>query len=198
GWNPGTEQELFNLEQLVNAFDLERVNKAGARFDPEKTKWFNHHYLQTKLDLDLAESFKSIQPELSEIDINYIALIVGLIKERASFVKDFWELSSFFFEAPTAYNPKALKKAFKEETPEILQQVINIITRTREFTAQNLEAKIKGWITEQDIGFGKVMMPLRLALVGDLKGPDVFDIMFMIGKNECVKRIDNFLDHAQS
>lgn len=198
GWNPGTEQELFSLEELVSSFDLARVNKSGARFDPEKTKWFNHHYLQTKLDLELAESFQSHTSALADIDINYVALIVGLIKERATFVSDFWDLSSFFFEAPTDYNPKALKKAFKEDTADILQQVIHIITRTREFTAQNLEAKIKGWITDQGIGFGKVMMPLRLALVGDLKGPDVFDIMFMIGKNECVKRLDTFLEVAQA
>ncbi|WP_115460753.1 glutamate--tRNA ligase [Winogradskyella aurantiaca] len=198
GWNPGTEQELFSLEELVSSFDLARVNKSGARFDPEKTKWFNHHYLQTKLDLELAESFKSHTSALADIDINYVALIVGLIKERATFVSDFWDLSSFFFEAPVDYNPKALKKGFKEETADILQQVIHIITRTREFTAQNLEAKIKDWITDQGIGFGKVMMPLRLALVGDLKGPDVFDIMFMIGKNECVKRLDTFLEVAQA
>lgn len=198
GWNPGTEQEIFSLEELVSSFDLARVNKSGARFDPEKTKWFNHHYLQTKLDLELAESFKSHTAALADIDINYVALVVGLIKERANFVSDFWGLSSFFFEAPKDYNPKALKKAFKEDTADILQQVVHIITRTREFTAQNLEAKIKGWITEQGIGFGKVMMPLRLALVGDLKGPDVFDIMFMIGKNECVKRLDTFLEVAQA
>ena len=154
--------------------------------------------MQTKLDLELADSFKAIQPELTDIDVNYIALVVGLIKERASFVSDFWGLGGYFFQPPSEYNPKALKKAFKEETPDILQQVINIITRTKEFTAQNLESKIKGWITEQEIGFGKVMMPLRLALVGDLKGPDVFDIMFLIGKNECVQRLDKFLDHAQS
>ena len=197
GWNPGTEQELFNLDELVEAFDLMRVNKSGARFDPEKTKWFNHHYLQTKLDLDLAKSFQTYQPELKDIDLNYIALVVSLIKERATFVNDFWELGHYFFETPAHYNPKALKKAFKDETPDLLQQVVNIMTLTKEFTAQNLESKIKGWITDQGIGFGKVMMPLRLALVGELKGPDVFDIMFMIGKNECVRRIDQFIDIAQ-
>ncbi|WP_179022625.1 glutamate--tRNA ligase [Winogradskyella forsetii] len=193
GWNPGTEQEIFSLEELVADFDLARVNKAGARFDPDKTKWFNHHYMQQQLDLDLAEQFKAIRPELAEIDINYIALVVGLIKERATFVQDFWELSHFFFTAPTSYDEKASKKALKNETPALLQEVINIVTRTKEFTVQNLQAKIKGWITENDIGFGKVMMPLRLALVGALQGPDVFDIMFMIGKAETIKRIETLI-----
>ena len=190
GWNPGTEQELFSLENLISEFDLSRVNKAGARFDPDKTKWFNHQYMQQQLDLDLAEQFKASQPELTEIDVNYIALVVGLIKERATFVNDFWDLSHFFFSAPTTFDEKASKKALKEGTTDILQKVIEIVTSTREFTVQNLQSKLKGWITDNEIGFGKVMMPLRLALVGALQGPDVFEIMFLIGKNETVKRID--------
>jgi glutamyl-tRNA synthetase len=198
GWNPGTEQELFSLVELIAAFDLKKVHKSGARFDPEKTKWFNHHYLQTKPNEDLAFSFQNLRSELKDIDLNYIALVVGLIKERATFVSDFWELSAYFFVAPQEYNPKALKKAFKQDTPEILEQLIEITTRTKEFTAQNLSSQIKGWIEAEGIGFGKVMMPLRLALVGDLMGPDVFDIMFMIGKNECIKRIDQFINHATS
>ncbi|WP_178992106.1 glutamate--tRNA ligase [Winogradskyella schleiferi] len=193
GWNPGTEQEIFSLEQLVSDFDLARVNKAGARFDPDKTKWFNHHYMQQQLDLDLAAQFKAIRPELADFDINYIALVVGLIKERATFVQDFWELSHFFFTAPTSYDEKASKKALKDETPALLQEVIRIVTITKEFTVQNLQAKIKGWITDNNIGFGKVMMPLRLALVGALQGPDVFDIMFMIGKAETVQRIERLI-----
>ena len=193
GWNPGTEQEIFSLEQLVADFDLARVNKAGARFDPDKTKWFNHQYMQQQLDLDLAEQFKALQPELADIDVNYIALGVGLIKERATFVSDFWDLSHFFFTAPTSYDEKASKKALKEGTTELLQEVINIVSRTSEFTVDNLQAKVKGWITDNEIGFGKVMMPLRLALVGALQGPDVFDIIFMIGKAETVNRIENLI-----
>lgn len=194
GWNPGTEQELFSLDELIEAFDLDRVNKAGARFDPDKTKWFNHHYLQSKSNTELAQQFKALRPELEAIDPHYIELVVSLIKERATFVHDFWDLSDYFFVRPTDYNEKALKKAYKEQTPDILEQLIKIITGTKEFTAKNLEAKIKGWITEEQIGFGKVMMPLRLALVGDLKGPDVFEIMFLIGKNECIARIDALLE----
>ena len=194
GWNPGTEQELFSLEQLINNFDLTRVNKAGARFDPDKTKWFNHQYMQQQLDLELAEAFKAQRTELSEIDINYIALIVGLIKERATFVNEFWGLSHFFFAAPIIYDEKASKKAIKEGTVEIMQSVIEIITATNDFTVENLQTNLKGWITDNEIGFGKVMMPLRLALVGELQGPDVFEIMFMIGKNETIKRINNLIN----
>ena len=195
GWNPGTEQELFSLDELVNAFDINKVNKAGARFDPDKTKWFNHHYMQEQLDLDLANTFKANRTELSEIDTNYVALVIGLVKERATFINDFWDLSHYFFMSPEVYDEKASKKAIKEDTFEILQTVINIVTSTREFTVQNLQSKIKGWITDNAIGFGKVMMPLRLALVGALQGPDVFEIMFMIGKNETVKRIDALIKH---
>lgn len=190
GWNPGTEQELFSLGGLINAFSLQKVNKSGARFDPDKTKWFNHHYMQEQLDLNIAAAFQLTRDELSDIDVNYIALVVGLVKERATFISDFWSLTNFFFEAPKNYDEKAYKKAMKEGTADLLQELINIITRTKEFTVQNLQSKIKGWITDNEIGFGKVMMPLRLALVGELKGPDVFDIMFMIGKNESIARIE--------
>ncbi|GAL65338.1 glutamyl-tRNA synthetase [Jejuia pallidilutea] len=139
----------------------------------------------------LAEAFKLSQPELSEIDVNYISLVIGLIKERATFISDFWELSHFFFTAPISYDEKAAKKAFKDGTADILKTVKNIVLHIDDFTVIALQKDIKGWITENDIGFGKVMMPLRLALVGALQGPDVFDIMFMIGKNETVKRIEN-------
>lgn len=189
GWNPGTEQELFSLENLISEFDLARVNKAGARFDPDKTKWFNHQYMQQQLDLDLAEQFKAERLELAEIDVNFIALVVGLIKERATFVNEFWDLSHFFFSAPTSYDEKASKKALKEGTAEIMQKVSGIVLKTNDFTVENLQTNLKGWITDNEIGFGKVMMPLRLALVGALQGPDVIEIMFMIGKDETVQRI---------
>ena len=191
GWNPGTEQEIFNLNELVEAFELERVHKAGARFDPEKIKWFNHQYMQQKANNMLAKSFKKQHEALSDIDSDYIALVIDLIKERATFVNDFWELSHFFFVAPTTYDEKALKKAIKEDTSSILLEVLGIINNIENYTIENLQTEIKSWITTNNIGFGKVMMPLRLALVGALKGPDVFDIMFMIGKTETIKRIEH-------
>lgn len=190
GWNPGTEQEIFNLNELVEAFELERVHKAGARFDPEKIKWFNHHYMQQQPNNLLAESFKKQHEALRDIDLDYIALVIGLIKERATFISDFWELSNYFFETPNSYDEKALKKAVKEDTSSMLHEVLGIINNIENYTVENLQAEIKSWITTNNIGFGKVMMPLRLALVGALQGPDVFDIMFMIGKAETIKRIE--------
>ena len=194
GWNPGTEQEIFSLDGLIEAFDLKKVNKSGARFDPDKTKWFNHYYMQEQHNDVLAEAFKSEHTQLAEIDVNYISLVVGLIKERAAFVSDFWGLSHFFFTAPKSYDEKASKKAFKEGTKDILKQVIGIVNNTDDFTVDTLQTNLKGWITTNEIGFGKVMMPLRLALVGALQGPDVFDIMYMIGKAETVARIENAIN----
>ncbi|PIA78986.1 glutamate--tRNA ligase [Gaetbulibacter sp. 4G1] len=193
GWNPGTEQEIFNLEELVNAFDLAKINKAGARFDPDKTKWFNHHYMQEQNNDKLAEAFKNDHSELANIDANYISMVISLIKERATFISDFWELSHFFFTPPTSFDEKASKKAFKDGTKELMTELISIINNVEDFTVENLQTNIKGWITSNEIGFGKVMMPLRLALVGALKGPDVFDIMFLIGKNESVKRLEKMV-----
>jgi glutamyl-tRNA synthetase len=191
GWNPGTEQELFSLNELVESFDLERVHKAGARFDPEKIKWYNHHYMQEQNNVELAEAFKSQNEKLKNIDIDYIALVVNLIKERATYISDFWNLSHYFFVSPQSYDDKASKKALKEGTKDLLLQLVSIIKSIENFSVETLEAEIKGWITTNNIGFGQVMMPLRLSLVGELQGPDVFDIMFMIGKGETVKRLEN-------
>jgi len=196
GWNPGTEQELFSLEELTKAFELERVNKSGARFDPEKIKWFNHHYMQEQSSEKLAAFYKSSRSELSDIDNGYIALVVDLIKERATFVSDFWELSSFFFVAPSEYDEKASKKAIKEDTRGLMQELISVIEATDDSSKETIQDAVKGWITSNEIGFGKVMMPLRLALVGALQGPDVFDIMFMIGKTETIKRIKKLIKAA--
>lgn len=194
GWNPGTEQELFSMEALIQAFDLKRVNKGGARFDPDKTKWFNHQYMQEQPDEQLAELFKDKHIELADIDINYIAMVVGLIKERATFVSDFWDLSHFFFVAPQSYDEKASKKAFKEGTKALMTELVSLINNVEDFTVENLQTTIKGWITSNEIGFGKVMMPLRLALVGALHGPEVFDIMYLIGKAETLKRIESMTE----
>ena len=194
GWNPGTEQEIFDLESLTNVFDLERVNKGGARFDPDKTEWFNHQYMQMQNDAYLAQQFKpTVDEHADAIDINYIEMVVALIKERANYVSDFWELSDFFFVSPKTYNEKALKKTIKEGTAEILTEVKTVIEQVEPYEVESLKTEVKGWISSKEIGFGKVMMPLRLALVGDLKGPDVFDIMYMIGKDETLGRIDAFV-----
>lgn len=189
GWNPGTEQELFDLQGLVDAFDLERVNKSGAKFDPEKTKWFQHHYLQQMDEADLVALFEDYLKSMGVSRIGKEAIIVSMLKERATFVSDLWEQGSFFYVAPKEYDEKAAKKAFKEDTAELLSKVMGLLESSNDFDSETLSSLIKGWITDQEIGFGKVMMPLRLSLVGEMKGPDVFDILSILGKEESLRRL---------
>lgn len=195
GWNPGTEQEIFSLEELVATFDLSRVSKSGAKFNPDKTKWFNQQYLQKKTNADLTglylpilKGYTSSQNAQNE---EYVEKVVSLIKERAVFVADFWNLSSFFFEAPSQYDEKASRKQWKPETGTLLDELISIVSSIGDFSSQNIENTVKEWITKKEIGFGKVMQPLRLSLVGALKGPHLFDIIEMIGKEETISRIKN-------
>ena len=198
GWNPGTEQEIFSLEELCNSFTLDRVSKSGAKFSPDKTNWFNQQYMMQKSDTELAELFLPIiekhviANEMKQsFSIEYITKVVSLIKERATFVTDFWNLSSFFFETPSEYDAKASKKNWKEGTPELMQELISIIETIEDFNSQNIETIVKEWITSKEIGFGKVMQPFRLSLVGAMKGPHLFDIAEMIGKEETILRINN-------
>ena len=190
GWNDGTDQELFSLEELAEKFDLNRVHKAGAKFDPEKNKWFNHQYLQKQNDEDLAKAFAPIVYEKG-IDVDYTTLIkiVSSIKERANFVSDFWEMSDFFFVAPTSYDEKAAKN-WKEETPNLMLQLIEVLKPIEDFNSVNIETIVKDWMTKNEIGMGKVMQPFRLSLVGALKGPHLFDIVELIGKDETIKRLE--------
>jgi glutamyl-tRNA synthetase len=165
------------------------VHKAGAKFDPEKNKWFNHHYLQQQSDESLAETFA---PTLAEKGISTaldVTKVVSLIKERADFVADFWDLADYFFVAPTAYDEKAAKN-WKEETPQLMQQLISVLENIGDFTSVNIETIVKDWMTKNEIGMGKVMQPFRLSLVGALKGPHLFDIVELIGKDETIKRLE--------
>jgi glutamyl-tRNA synthetase len=194
GWNPGTEQEIFSLEELVHNFDLKRVSKSGAKFSPEKARWFNQQYMQTKSDAELTNLYL---PILEDKGISktpeFVQKVVSLIKERAVFVTDFWDLSDFFFQSPTGYDAKASKKNWKEGTPDLMKELITVISSIKDFSSINTETVIKEWITAKEIGFGKVMQPLRLSLVGALKGPHLFDIIEMIGKEETLKRLENAL-----
>jgi glutamyl-tRNA synthetase len=195
GWNPGTEQEIFSLDELVASFSLDRVSKSGAKFNPDKTKWFQQQYMQTKDDSELTELYL---PILSEKGIDkekeYVQQVVSSIKERAIFVEDFWELSSFFFEVPTEYDAKASKKNWKEGTSELMQELNDVIASIEDFSSENSEKIIKEWISGKEIGFGKVMQPLRLSLVGKLAGPHLFDIIAMIGKEDTMNRINNAIE----
>jgi glutamyl-tRNA synthetase len=189
GWNDGTEQEIFSLQELVQKFDLNRIHKAGAKFDPEKNKWFNHQYLIGKSDKELAISFSEELVKRGVSTTLDLERVVNLIKERAHFVNEFWDLADYFFEAPTSYDEKAVKN-WKEETPELMQQVISELGKIEDFTSTTIETVLKNWMTTHEIGMGKVMQPLRLSLVGALKGPHLFDIIEMIGKAETIIRIE--------
>ncbi len=200
GWNPGTEQEIFSLEELIEAFDLKKVSKSGAKFNSEKTKWFNQQYLQKKSDKELSTLFLPILKEklgeeaVKNFDNNYIEKVISLIKERATFVKDFWDLGFYFFIAPTQFDAKASKKAWKEGTSELMNELITFLKDIEDFSSESIEKEVKEWITSKGIGFGKVMQPFRLALVGAMKGPHLFDIASMISKKETIKRLDNVIE----
>ncbi|MBD3725350.1 MAG: glutamate--tRNA ligase, partial [Flavobacteriaceae bacterium] len=187
GWNDGTDKELFSLEELVASFDLTRVNKSGAKFDPDKNKWFNHQYLVQKSDEELAILFAPIVKEKGiETSLTNLTKVVGQVKERANFVTDLWDLADYFFVAPTSYDEKVTKK-WNEETKETLTKVAEQLNSYVDFTSLTIENSLKEWMTANEIGMGKVMQPLRLSLVGELKGPHLFDIIEMIGKEETIK-----------
>ena len=189
GWNDGTEQELFSLEELVNKFDLNRVHKAGAKFDPEKNKWFNHHYLQMQSDVDLAKSYAPfLESKGISISEDRLTKLVSLIKERANFVSEFWSLSDYFFEGPPSYDEKATKN-WKEDTGDLMKQLIVVLEGVEDFSSEKIETIVKDWMAENEIGMGKIMQPFRLSLVGALKGLHLFDIAAFIGKQETINRI---------
>ena len=199
GWNPGTEQELFSLDELVQTFSLERVSKSGAKFDLDKTKWFQQQYMQQADDSEIAKMFKDdilskVENLNNQNDIKYITKVVSLLKERAMFIADLWDLGHYFFEAPTTFDPKAAKKAWKEGTDNLMKEVITIMDETSGFTSENIETNIKAWIQEKELGFGKVLMPFRLSLVGSMQGPHVFDIAAMIGKDETISRLQTAIN----
>ncbi len=195
GWNPGTEQEFFEINELTKAFELERVHKGGAKFDPEKTKWFQQHYIQLADNDLLTEEFeKHLEEKEIKAEKDYISSVVELIKERVIFVEDFWDQGYFFFMAPTSYDPKDSKKAWKQGTAELMNELKEFLSSTEDFTSDNLQESVKGWIKQKEIGFGKVMMPLRLALVGGLQGPDLYKIAEFVGKEETLNRIQKAIE----
>jgi glutamyl-tRNA synthetase len=195
GWNPGTEQELFSLDELVQSFDFDHVNKAGARFDPEKIKWYNHQYIQRASNAELAQQLITTHKVLNGLDQNYVELVIGLIKERADLVPDLWRLGKYFFEAPDRYDEKSLKKAWREDTNVLLTELVSVLENANDGSAKSIKIAVSDWIKSKNIGFGKIMMPLRVALVGALEGVDVFEIVFYIGKKETIGRINALIQH---
>ncbi|WP_124639431.1 glutamate--tRNA ligase [Amniculibacterium aquaticum] len=191
GWSPADDKEILSLDDMAKEFDLNKVHKAGARFSKEKAEWFNHQYLQQKSNDELVSLLKASVPELSNHDEDKLNRIVQLMKERATFPKDIFEMGKFFFVAPTSYDEKALKKAWNEDTPAVLTEFADKISILEKFDAENIKESLHQLAESKGLGMGKVMMPLRLTLVGELKGPDVPDIIEILGKEESTNRILN-------
>jgi len=198
GWNPGTEQELLSLNELIAHFDLNKVQKAGAKFDPEKAKWFNHQYLLGKSDDELVAGFQSILKEKGHTpDDAFVAHIVSLVKERCTFLGDFWEQASFFFETPKEYDVKVVKKRWKEATPGIISELKEQFEAVEEWTSEALHEVVQNFVNSKDVGMGQVMNPLRLTLVGAGKGPGVTDIAELLGKEETLQRMENGIQNIK-
>jgi len=190
GWNPGTEQEIFTMEELIELFSLERVSKSGAKFDYEKGKWFNHQYLQSKSDEEIADIYHHILVEKDIVeDTQKLVKIVSLVKERANFVTDLWEQSSYFFEAPVVYDAKTVKKRWKAESAVQMLELTEVLINIDEFTPEITEEVVKEWIAVHEYNMGGVMNAFRLSIVGEPKGPHMFDIIAVLGKDETVERL---------
>ena len=197
GWSPSDDKEILTLEEMASEFDLHKVHKAGARFSKEKAEWFNHQYLQKKSNEEVLAIFKNLD-ESKNINLSDEKLlkIISLMKERATFVKDIYSQGKFFFEAPTSYDEKAVKKAWNDETASIMTELTEKLINT-EFNADVLKEEIHHFVEEKGLGFGKVMMPLRLSLVGELKGPDVPDLLEILGKQESLARIKAIIENLK-
>ncbi len=194
GWNPGTEQEIFSMEELINAFSIEKVHKAGSRFDPEKAKWFNHQYLILKSNRDLALEFREIlRAKGYHHDIIDLEKLVGLVKERVSFVKEIWNETDFFFKGPDTYDPEVIKKRWTTDSPAQLLELRELLNTIVDFTPEVTEQTVKSWITSKGYNTGTVMNVFRLVIVGASRGPHMFDIIAWIGKQETLNRIDKGL-----
>ncbi len=196
GWNDGTDKELFTMDELIEAFSFDHCSKKGAKFDFEKGKWFNHEYLMRLDDARLAALFKPVlaqHVDPSRFTDEYITRAVGLIKSRINFVGDAWEHTRFFFVAPTEYSEKDVKKRWKEDTPAIMRQLIEVLRGLDDMTSAHAEEVVLGWIKDNEYHMGNVMNAFRLTVVGECKGPHMFDITELLGKDETIARIERGL-----
>lgn len=191
GWNPGNDQEIMSMDELINMFSFEHCSRSGAKFDFEKAKWFNHKYLSEKSDDELADLFMPILEEkgVKGYSKEYVSKVVGMVKGRISFVKDLWEQASFFFEEPTSFSEKDIKKRWKEGTPEIMNELITVLENIEDFSSKPSEDIVLKWITDNEYHMGNVMNAFRLTVVGACRGPHMFDITELLGKEETIKRI---------
>ena len=189
GWNPGTEQEMFTLQQLVEAFDISKCSKAGAKFDYQKGIWFNHEYILQKSDDEIAELFAPIVANNGvEESLKRVTEVVHMMKDRVNFVKELWPLCSFFFLPPIEYDEKTVKKRWKENSGKVLGQLCGVLERITDFSVEGQETIVKDWIEKMGYKLGDVMNAWRLALVGEGKGPGMFDISAFLGKEETIRR----------
>jgi glutamyl-tRNA synthetase len=199
GWSPGNEKEFLSLDELINTFDLHKVGKSGSRFNPEKALWYNHHYLQQKSDEDLAHIFRKILLKKNIIkDLDFIVKVVNMVKERANLIPDLWENANFFFEAPQEYDAKLVRKKWKENTASLLQSLIPHLEKITIFSASAIKSTFESYVNKNELGFGAVMLPLRLTIVGSGKGPDLFEIMALLGKKETIGRIHSGINAIQA
>lgn len=193
GWNPGDDSELMSMDELIAKFDLKHCSRSGAKFDYEKGRWFNHEYLQRKPDAELAELFIPVLKEhgidVDSFSKDYMAKAVGMVKGRIYFVRDLWDQARFFFKAPDEYNPKDIKKRWSDEMPRIMGELIEVLESIDDFSSKNSEDIVLAWIASKGYHLGNVMNAFRLTVVGECKGPHMFDITELIGKEETVRRI---------
>ncbi|MBR5973191.1 MAG: glutamate--tRNA ligase [Paludibacteraceae bacterium] len=195
GWNPGIDQELFSMDELINLFSIDRVSKSGARFNYEKGIWFNHEYLIKKSDEEVAKLFVPILKEKGfECDLAKLTYIVSLVKERINFPKDLWDQTSFFFVAPTEYDEKSLKKRWKEESPKCLTELMEVLKGLSDFSkVEENEQIVLDWVASKGYNLGTVMNSFRITLVGAAKGPHIFNIIDVLGKEETLARVERAL-----
>lgn len=191
GWNPGTEQEIFSKDELIKDFSIERVNKSGARFDYEKTKWFNQQYIKSKSDKELANLTKALFDEKGyKTDEASLEKICGLIKERATFLHEFPELAYYFFTEVKEYDDKNLKKKWNTENNEAFKNLIHSLNKLSLFSAENIENEVKAFMEANNLGFGQVLPILRIAVTGTMQGPPIFSVMEIVGKETCLQRLE--------
>lgn len=190
GWNPGTEQELFTLDELVEAFDIHKCSKAGARFDYQKGIWFNHEYMLKKSNEEVANLFAPIVANNGvDESMERITKVVAMMKDRVNFVKELWPLCSFFFIAPTEYDEKTVKKRWKADSAKVMGELADVLEGIDDFSVEGQEPVVMKWIEEKGYKLGDVMNAFRLTLVGIGKGPGMFDISAFLGKEETLKRM---------
>lgn len=190
GWNPGTEQELFSLDELVQAFDITKCSKSGAKFDYQKGIWFNHEYILRKSDEEIARLFAPIVANNGvEETFERVQLVVSMMKDRVSFVKELWPLCSFFFIAPTEYDEKTVKKRWKENSTQQMTELCEVLENIDDFSIEGQEAIVEKWIADKGYKMGDIMNAFRVALVGIGKGPGMFDISAFLGKEETIHRL---------